>query len=191
MDPGENGENIMRHHNSGSQQHEGYKDRPQKVSIPNQFFMVLIKLRLGVCHQHLGHLFSVSMSTVSRIFSVWVDFIYLKLSELTSWLSRQAIDEAMPLAFVKKYPSTCMLLDAIEICCKVPSSFVTQFGLYSHYKSTHTFKGLVVVTPHGHVTFVSELFAGCTSDRECVIRSGFLELEFDEGDYHGRQRLPH
>lgn len=84
VDPGENCENIIRHHNSGSQQHEGYKGRPQKVSIPNQFFMVLVKLRLGVFHQHL----QVSMSTVSRIFSVWVDFIYLQLSELTSWLSR-------------------------------------------------------------------------------------------------------
>ncbi|KAH9364469.1 hypothetical protein HPB48_021869 [Haemaphysalis longicornis] len=114
VDPGENGENIIRHHNSGSQQHEGYKGRPQKVSIPNQFFMVLIKLRHGVFHQHLGHLFSVSMSTVSRIFSVWVDFIYLQPPELTSWLSRRAIDEAMPLAFVKD-PSTHVLLDATEI----------------------------------------------------------------------------
>lgn len=87
----------------------------------------------------------------------------------------------MPLAFVK-YPSTRVLLDGTEIRCEVPSSFVTQSSLYSHYKSTHTFKGLVEVSPHGYVTVVSELFTGCTSDRECVIRSGFLELEFDEGD---------
>ncbi|KAH9361946.1 hypothetical protein HPB48_003645 [Haemaphysalis longicornis] len=186
LDPGDNGENMIRHHNTSTTENEGYRGRPQKVSIQNQFFMVLVKLRLGIFHQHLGHLFDVSMSTVSRIFSVLVDFIYLQLGELTLWLSRKAIDEAMPWAFVEKYASTRVLLDATEIRCEVPSSFVTQSGLYSHYKSTHTFKGLVGVAPHGYVTFVSELFTECTSDREsdreCVIRSGFLEREFEEGD---------
>ncbi|KAH7977674.1 hypothetical protein HPB49_003161 [Dermacentor silvarum] len=88
----------------------------------------------------------------------------------------------MPLAFVGKYQSTRVLLDATEIRCEVPSSFVTQSGLYSHYKSTHKLKGLIGVSPDGLITFVSELFTGSTSDRECVRRSGFLDLDFDIGD---------
>lgn len=32
------------------------------------------------------------------------------------------------------------------------------------------------------MTYVSELFTGSTSDRECVIRSGFLKQNFDPGD---------
>lgn len=182
LDPGENGSNIIRHHRTSSYRYEAYRGRPQKVSVPNQLFMVLIKLRLGIFHQHLGHLFSVSASTVSRIFSTWVDFMYLQLTALTIWLSRQAIDEAMPLAFVEKYQSTRVLLDATEIRCEVPSSFVTQSGLYSHYKSTHTLKGLIGVSQDGLITFVSELFTGSTSDRECVRRSGFLDLYFDIGE---------
>lgn len=63
------------------------------------------------------------------------------------------------------------------VMCQHPSS---QSELYSHYKSTHTFKGLVGVSPNGLVTFLSELFA--ESDRECVIQSQFLDLEFDKGD---------
>ncbi|CAN7947907.1 unnamed protein product, partial [Ixodes hexagonus] len=165
-----------------SQQHQDYRGRPQKVCVPNQLFMVLIKLHLGAFHKHLGHLLSVSVSTVSRIFSVWVDFMYLQLTQLPLWLSRRAIDEAMPLAFVEKYLSTRVLLDATEIRCEVPSSFVTQSSVFSHYKSTHTLKGLIGVSPDGLVTFVSELFTGCTSDRECVVRSGFLQLEFAVGD---------
>lgn len=182
LDPGENGCNIMRHHSTRIHKNQDYRGRPQKVSVPNRLFMVLIKLRLGVFHQHLGHLFSVSVSTVSRIFSIWVDFMYLQLTALTIWMSRRAIDEAMPLAFVEKYQSTRVLLDATEIRCEVPSSFVTQSGLYSHYKSTHTLKGLIGVSPDGLTTFVSELFTGSTSDRECVRRSGFLDLDFDIGD---------
>lgn len=108
--------------------------------------------------------------------------MYLQLTGLTLWLSRQAIDEAMPLAFVEKYQSTRVFLDATEIHCEVLSSFVTQSGLYSHYNSTHSLKGLIGVSPDGLITFVSEVFTGSTSDRECVRRSGFLDLAFDIGD---------
>lgn len=75
--------------------------------------------------------------------------MYLQLTALTIWLSRQAIDEAMSPEFVEKYQSTRVLLDATEIWCEVPSSFVTQSGLYSHYKSTHMLKGLIGVSPDG------------------------------------------
>ncbi|CAN7977461.1 unnamed protein product [Ixodes persulcatus] len=184
LDPGENGKNIKRHQkaSSGGQHSHESSGRRQKVSVENQLFLVLMKLHLGLFHQHLGHLFSVSTSTVSRIFSSWVDFMYLQLSEVPLWLPRHAIDASMPEAFLGKYPTTRVLLDATEVRCEVPTSFVTQSELYSHYKSTHTFKGLVGVSPCGLLTFVSELFTGCTSDRECVIRSGFLELQFDHGD---------
>lgn len=71
------------------------------------------------------------------------------------------------------------LFDATKIRCEV-SPFVPQTGLYSHCKSIHTFQGLVGVPPHGHTIFLSELFTACTSDRECEIKSGFLELQFNE-----------
>ncbi|CAN7987227.1 unnamed protein product [Ixodes pacificus] len=184
LDPGENGKNIKRHQkaSSGGQPSHESSGRRQKVSVENQLFLVLVKLHLGLFHQHLGHLFSVSTSTVSRIFSSWVNFMYLQLSEVPLWLPRHAINASMPEAFLGKYPTTRVLLDATEVRCEVPTSFVTQSELYSHYKSTPTFKGLVGVSPCGLLTFVSELFTGCTSDRECVIRSGFLELQFDHGD---------
>ncbi|CAN7949879.1 unnamed protein product [Ixodes hexagonus] len=184
LDPGENGKNIKRHQKASSGGHPSHESRGRrrKVTVENQLFLVLVKLHLGLFHQHLGHLFSVSTSTVSRIFSSWVDFMYLQLSEVPLWLPRHAIDASMPEAFLAKYPTTRVLLDATEVRCEVPTLFVTQSELYSHYKSTHTFKGLVGVSPCGLLTFVSELFTGCTSDRECVIRSGFLELEFDHGD---------
>ncbi|XP_064479283.1 uncharacterized protein LOC135392506 [Ornithodoros turicata] len=182
LDPGENGKNVRRNEGASSLPNSEQAGRPQKVSVENRLFLVLVKLRLGVFHRHLGHLFGVSVSTVSRIFSTWVDFIYLQLGQLPLCLSRQAVDESMPLAFQDMYPSTRVILDATEIKCDVPTSFVTQSGLYSHYKSAHTFKGLVGISPNGTVTFVSELFTGSTSDRECVLKSGFLRLPFDVGD---------
>ena len=33
-----------------------------------------------------------------------------------------------------------------------------------------------------YITFISQLYSGSISDREIVERSGFLKLEFDNGD---------
>lgn len=40
LDPGEGGKNVVRHHSS--HQHEDYGGRPQKMSVSNQLFMVLV-----------------------------------------------------------------------------------------------------------------------------------------------------
>ncbi|KAM7313370.1 uncharacterized protein ISCGN_003236 [Ixodes scapularis] len=123
-----------------------------------------------------------NVSTVSKLFSAWMSFLYLHLTNLALWLPRETIDGTMPPAFREKYPTTRVILDATEIRCEVTSSFVTQSGTYSYYKSTNTFKGLVGISPNGLVTFVSELFMGSVSDKETVIQSGLFEMPFDKGD---------
>ncbi|XP_064469616.1 uncharacterized protein LOC135384341 [Ornithodoros turicata] len=88
----------------------------------------------------------------------------------------------MPSQFRVKYPSTRVIIDATEVRCEVHSSLGLQTATYSNYKSTNTFKALIGVAPGGRLTFVSELFTGCGSDREIVVKSGFLDLEFTPGD---------
>lgn len=181
VDAGENGKNILMQHgrHSSVSQKAG---RRRKLSAENQLFLVLMKLKGGIFHKHLGHLFDISMSTVSKLFSAWMSFLYLNLTQLGLWLPRQAIDTTMPVAFLDKYPTTRVIIDATEVRCEVASSFVTQSGTYSYYKSTNTFKGLVGISPNGLVTFVSELYMGSVSDKEIVIKSGLLTMPFDQGD---------
>ena len=45
-----------------------------------------------------------------------------------------------------------------------------------------TLKGLVGIAPSGGITFCSQLYTGSISDREIVLRSGFLSNSFDDGD---------
>jgi hypothetical protein len=45
-----------------------------------------------------------------------------------------------------------------------------------------TLKGLVGISPSGAITFISQLYTGSVSNCEIVQRSGFLELDFVEGD---------
>lgn len=181
LDPGENGKNIVffQDNEANSAAKPG---RPRKLTTENQLLLVLMKLKVGFFHRHLAHLLNISESTVSRIFTTWINLLYLELARLPLWLPRTVIDKAMPRAFKEKYPTTRVIIDATEVKCEVASSFVTQSGTYSTYKSANTFKGLVGIAPDGVLTFASELFMGSTSDRECVIKSGFLELPFDTGD---------
>ena len=108
--------------------------------------------------------------------------MYLKLGQLNIWPSREAVDNFMPEDFKKKYPSTRVIIDCTEIRCQMPSSLHLNGELFSSYKHHTTFKGLIGISPGGAVTFVSQLYTGSISDREIVIRSGFLKLPFQNND---------
>ena len=108
--------------------------------------------------------------------------MYLKFGDLNIWPSRSAIDKAMPQSFNEKYPSTRVIIDGTEIKCQTLSSLVLHSETYSSYKSHTTFKGLIGISPSGHITFISQLYAGSVSDREITVRSGLLKLPFSAGD---------
>ena len=75
-----------------------------------------------------------------------------------------------------KYPNTVIIIDATELRIQTPSSVLRQSQSYSSYKSTSTFKSLIRVDAKGGIVFVSQLYTGSISDKEIVIRSGFLEI---------------
>ena len=85
-------------------------------------------------------------------------------------------------SFKEKYSSTRAIIDCTEIRCQMPSSLLLNSKLFSSYKNHVTLKGLVGIAPSGAITFISQLYSGSISDREIVERSGFLKLEFDNGD---------
>ncbi|CAN7984410.1 unnamed protein product [Ixodes hexagonus] len=108
--------------------------------------------------------------------------MYIRLSELPLWPSRSVIDRNMREAFKEKYSKTRVIIDATELKCEVPSSFLLQSDTFSPYNSSNAFKGLVGISPDGLITFVSSLALGCISDKGLVRKSGFLSLPIEEGD---------
>ena len=156
------------------------KGRIRKLSTFNEFFMVLVILRLGLFEQDLAHRFGVHVSTVNRICINWINFMYLKFGYLNIWPTRELVDRAMPKSFKDKYPHTRVIIDGTEIKCQTPSSLVLHSETFLSYKSHTTFKGLIGIAHSGHVTFISQLYAG--SNREITIRSGLLKLPFNKGE---------
>ena len=60
----------------------------------------------------------------------------------------------------------------------MPSSLHLNGELFSNYKHHTILKGLIGISPGGAITFISQLYTGSVSDREIVVRNGFLDLPF-------------
>jgi len=162
-------------------EHNTVVGRPANLSQVDELFLMLVWLRLNLKEQDLANRFEISVSSVSRVFTTWINFCYLCLGSLPCWPDRTTIHDTMPVAFKELYPHTTAIVDTTEIRVNIPSSLLLQSQTYSNYKSTNTFKALIAISPAGHVTFVSSLYTGCISDTQLVERSGFLSL-LQEGD---------
>ena len=67
------------------------KGRPRSLEPLEEFFLVLVRLRLGLMEQDIADRFGLSCSIVSRIFATWINFLYLKLKEIPLWPPRDVI----------------------------------------------------------------------------------------------------
>ena len=54
----------------------------QKLTPINQFFLVMCRLRLGLLENDLAERFGISQSSVSKIFSGWINMMYFELKEI-------------------------------------------------------------------------------------------------------------
>lgn len=50
--------------------------RKRKLRPIDEFYMVCLRLRLGMLQEHLADMFFVSVMTVTRILNTWIHFMY-------------------------------------------------------------------------------------------------------------------
>ena len=165
----------------GSKDKDAGRGRSRSLSSFNEFFLVLVRLRLGLLEKDLAKRFDVSTSTVCRICRTWIRFMYLRFKELPLWPSRDLVNLYMPKCFQKLYPTTRVIIDATEVFVETPALPEFQQMTYSSYKNHNTYKALVGISPGGAITFVSKLYPGSISDQMLTKRSGLLEL-LEKGD---------
>lgn len=147
-----------------------------KLSVEDEFLLVMMKLRVGLFYKDLATRFDISIGCVQRIFYSWIQFMYLRLGSLKCFPHRNIIVDAMTADFKKEYPTTVLIIDCTEIKLETPSSLQHQSRTFSNYKSTNTLKCLLGVDTRGAIMFVSHLFTGCISDKELCQRSGLFNL---------------
>ena len=75
----------------------------------------------------------------------------------------------------EKYPNVRCIIDCVEFKTETPSSLVLHKMMYSDHKSHATVKTLTgIAPPGGGFTFILNTYPGSISDKEIVVKSGFL-----------------
>ena len=121
LNPGENGENI-----------NYWLSSTKSVNVSVNYEELSCNKIMGRCRSlkpvdpldswfcanfakmHLAHLFNISQPTVSRIFITWINFMYLKFSQINIWPSRASVNSTMSEDFKTEYGSTRVIIDCTK-----------------------------------------------------------------------------
>ena len=152
-----------------------------KLTLQDEFLMVLMRLRLNLLITDISYRFEISNSTVTSIFHQWIEILYLRIKFLVMWPSRDILQHNIPQTFKEAYPSARCIIDCFEIFMERPYSFEAQAQTYSNYKKHNTVKVLIGISPCGTISFLSKCWGGRVTDKFITRESGFLKL-IDPGD---------
>ena len=87
----------------------------------------------------------------------------------------------MPQTFKDKYPSTRVIINAMEVYVDQPKLPELQQMTFSSYKNSNTYKASIDISPDGVIIFISSLYPGSISDKQITQKSGILYL-LEPGD---------
>ena len=149
--------------------------RNSSLSVADELFITLLRLRRGFNLFTLSHLYHVSEYTIRTIFTTWIMFLFHHFKSLKSKIfpERQSYRKKLPKVF-QPFKNIRASIDCTEFKCETPRNYKQQGNLYSSYKSHCTMKCLIAVNPFGAACFVSDLFEGSISDVEIFEQSGIL-----------------
>ena len=137
----------------------------ENLSVPNQLFMTLIKLRRYTTNFELSRMFNISENSVKNVIFTWILFMAKQWKEINIWPSRNLVRYFSPSDFKAKFPTTRVIIDGTECPVKKPKAPRAQQSTFSTYKNKNTVKTLVGASPGGLISYISPAFGGSTSDR--------------------------
>ena len=158
------------------------KWKVESISLEDQVFLTLMKMRQNYTNLHLAQLFCCSTRTVANVILTFVHVLHklLFVDCMSAVPSRVKNKTSLPSSFAL-FGSCRMVIDCTDIKVAVPGLMSEQKLTYSTYRGINSFKVLVGVAPNAVITFVSKLYPGSVSDKEIVQQSGFLD-HLETGD---------
>ena len=99
--------------------------RKRKLSLLEEFFIVLVRHKTGMFLLDLSERFDASVSFISKTFTTWITFLYYELSLYFPFPSQELVRKYSPKSF-EKYPTTRIIIDGAEIFVERGTSMKTQ-----------------------------------------------------------------
>ncbi|CAC5404268.1 unnamed protein product [Mytilus coruscus] len=158
------------------------KGPERKLSLIDEFFLTMVRLKVGLLVEDLAIRFSISVGLVSQIFSSWINLMYVDLKELCELPSKEVLNENQSHA-MKDFEDVRVIIDCTEIFVQNPSKLDARKQVFSNYKHHNTFKFLIGVSPQMAITYVSRMYGGRASDKFITCDSVDLlhNLEVNKG----------
>ena len=150
-----------------------------KLTLEQEFLMVMMRLKVGLLQRDLARRFGVVESTVSRVFTSWINLMFVELKGLCEMPESESSEKAKQFG---KFPLVRVILDCTEVYTQKPSSLQANKEIYSNYKNHNTFKYLVGVSPHPAVVYVSQAWGGRASDKHITGQSQNLIEALNPGE---------
>jgi hypothetical protein len=128
--------------------------RSEQLSVENQFFLTLIKLRQHKTNFELSRLFNISEPAVSNNWITWINFMTCQWKEINIWPEQDVVRCFSPQDFKRQFPTTRVIIDGTECPVKKPKSPIAQQSTFSTYINRNTIKLRVGATPGGLVSLM-------------------------------------
>ena len=147
-----------------------------KLTIPEQLFITLLRLRRGFNIFTIAHFYNVSEYLIRTVFTTWMMFLFHHFKDLKYHMfpERQAFRKNLPKVF-RCFKNIRASIDCTEFKCEMPRDYSQQGNLYSAYKGHCTMKCLIAVNPNGAACFISDLYEGSVSDVDIFQQCGIME----------------
>lgn len=166
-----------------SRRWQGYKrfnvskfsvQRSTKLLGVDEFFLTLMRIRLGLVNHFVAKFFNISDGLASQIFATWLSSLDVVVSKLVYWPSKLSVKVTSPIRYAS-VPGLRAIIDCSEIFLETPKDPKLQSSTWSDYKHHNTAKFLIAVAPNSMITFVSNLYNGRCSDKNITLNSKFLD----------------
>lgn len=136
----------------------------RKMELIDEFFLTMVRLKVGLLYEDLAIRFSISVGSVSSIFNSWINLMHADLKELCELPSKDVLTENQSKA-MKNFEEVRVILDCTEIFVQNPTKLDARKQVFSNYKHHNTFKFLVGISPQMGITYISRMYGGRASDK--------------------------
>ena len=132
--------------------------RKQLAKLPakEQLVFTLVRPRRNPSFETPCDIFRIATGTGSRTFITWILFLEKELGFLLPFSTKEELKEiSKPNCFKKDcFNNLRAIIDCTELYIEKPRKPSSQRSTYSQYKSSNTFKLLILMSPILHFNFV-------------------------------------